>query len=247
MSSRLNITLHDVTGFSRRNCAIKLMMSFFLGRSDRSSPSKSVLLSAKRKCHFSTADSWNACSWYTSLSSVCVCWVGVLWESRNVSRLVARACPSGAIYVAYCSVIAMFRRFVARAIIKHNVEYPTDISFWLCSQDLNRPDVPPTAVNYSTFWTASVNTKYFIIRFIGMSYFFSDMLWPLARCFDRQLQNILIPLWWEHLGLFLYENPFLILSIPFTVSQDSFHPGFYSGIWHHSLICSPFLESFGIP
>jgi hypothetical protein len=45
-----------------------------LGRSDLGSSSKPHVLSAKHMCYFSTAVRWYGCSWYTSLSSVWICW-----------------------------------------------------------------------------------------------------------------------------------------------------------------------------
>jgi hypothetical protein len=52
----------EISGFSGSNSPIGLRRSDFLSRSDPSSSSRSPVLSGERKCPFSTAGIWNACS-----------------------------------------------------------------------------------------------------------------------------------------------------------------------------------------
>jgi hypothetical protein len=55
---------------------------------------------------------------------------------------------------SHFSVMARLRGFATRPVPKHSVGHRTDSSFWLCSENLRRPDTAPTADDYSNFWTA---------------------------------------------------------------------------------------------
>jgi hypothetical protein len=78
--------------------------------------------------------------------------------------------------------------------------------YWLCDISCNIPDI-------------HIDIKYFVVHFMAMRCFFSDIQWHLAGCFDRQLQNVSIQKRRYQMGMFRWWPSFL--GPPAGVLADS--------------------------